>query len=117
MKYTCTITIEKTHTSSSPAQGSITIPAGIIKNARIYFAAGVNGTNRVRVKLNGTQIFPADASQSYVLMTSPIEISDVYPNYTSNADLTVEGWADGANYPHRVMFTFDITPFDQPEAV
>lgn len=117
MKHTCTITIEKTHTSANPASGSITIPVGIIKNARIYFAPGVNGTNRVRVKIGSTQIFPADSSQSYVLMTSPIEISDIYPNYTEGANLTVEGWADGANYPHRVMFAFDIVPFDQPEAV
>lgn len=117
MKYTCVITIQKTHTSSNPAQGSITIPSGIINNARIYFAPGVNGCNRVRVKLNGTQIFPVDPNQSYVLMTSPIEISDVYPNYNNNANITVEGWAENANYPHRVMFACDVTPFDRPEAV
>jgi len=117
MRYVIPIKIEPTHTSASPAVGSTLIPPGLVCNGRIVFAPGVNGTNCVRIFLDSTQIFPADPTQFYRLQTSPIEITDMYPNYTDGATLQVQGWADGANYSHRVTIMFEVRAFDVPEPV
>jgi len=111
------ITVTTVSTEESPVSGNVTVGRGILQNSRIRFAAGVNGSNKVRIYKGASMLFPRTADGYFRLVLSPIEINDREPLTDSLTVIYLKGWSDGASFQHRVRFEFDVIPFDDPELI
>ena len=117
MGETIEINILTTATEGSPIDATATVGRGILQNAQILFAQGVNGTNYCRIFNGATQLFPRTASGSYRLVQSPIQIRDEEPLTGASNIIHLKGWASEASYNHIVRLIFDVIPFDRPELI
>lgn len=111
MDYTTFVTVEPSNTEENKVTETFTVSQGLIVQCIIYPVVDLGGTVRCRVLIEGQQLYPNVVGTYYTLTNRPVEIRDRYPLFPEENDVTLEAWARGSRYVHRIFMRMNVLPF------
>lgn len=108
MFFTKDLTVETTHTESSPLEGRIKVPTGVISQIGVFARPGCAGTARVQFFIGGHQIYPMTYG-TYIIPTEyPLRFLDELKIRKSENVIVIKAWSVNAVYSHRIIVEINI---------
>ncbi len=122
--YFYTLTVPAGTTAGTPAEESVTLPAGVLSQVTIFFPPGPQGEVGVRLLHNRSQVFPARANQWAAWDSGAVSAKINLPLAVGDTGIVVQGKSPDANFDHEITVQFDVNtsglplePVDIPDAL
>lgn len=110
MLFEAHVTVETTHSATSPKEQIIKISKGVIAWVSVLFPSGCHNMVHCTIYHHEHQVFPSAEGMSIIGDRVPIEWNEYYECYQPPYELKIRAWGVGCTYDHLVTVRLAILP-------
>ena len=101
--------------AASPVEQVFMLPVGTLNRVEIFFPPGPQGEVKVRMLLNGTQIYPSETGQWIAWDAGAVDASLALDVPYGENQVKVQVCSPNANFAHTITVKIDVSTVLQYE--
>ena len=115
MNYSFFAQVDVDNTVDNPVVESVKLGSGVLRNVKILFPSGCNGTVRCCLVNDGYQLLPTNQNGYYDLDGDFVDASLWYDLQANPNQLWLVCWSVNAGYSHTIRILLDVKEDSEPD--